>query len=385
MYSSQTKLARAIALCVALLFLTYAQTHAQSPGAVADLAARINRERLARGLVPYALNTQLTVDAQAHAQDIGSMGQYGHTGTDGSTVTDRAARAGYGKYSWGYRIGENWARYHDTATAMAMWMESALHRNNILHALYREFGIGVASAQNGGFVYVVVFGAQPNVLPIFVNDGATETRTLDVTITLSNEEVAQNGDGANNIGRAVEVQISNAADFASAKWQPFAQHVSWALMPGGGTKTIYVKYRDAKGRTTTVSDSIVYGALADLNRALVVPTVTVTATSTPRMTQTATRTLLRPTSTATPTLSPTGTPTATLTETPTATPIATTDRRLPTAEIATASPTRMLSLSTAAAGDAYPVEPPNLFALGAFGVAVMLSILIVVKSLAERA
>ncbi len=201
-----SRLARALLLSALLLFLTDAYSaNAQSPDAIADLAARINRERVARGLVPFALNAQLTAAAQAHVNDIASTGRYSHTGSDGSTVFDRVARTGYGAYSWGRRLGENWAWYHNAAAAMTMWMQSAPHRANILHTAYREFGIGIAPSLQGGFVYVVDFGAQPNVLPIFIQNGAADTPSTGATIALSNEEVAPNGDGAKTIGRATEV------------------------------------------------------------------------------------------------------------------------------------------------------------------------------------
>lgn len=156
------------------LLIVPSPTHAQSPGAVADLVARINHERVSRGLVPYALNTELTKAAQTHANDIASSGNYSHTGSDGSTVFDRVGRTGFGEYSWGRRLGENWAWYHDAASAMSMWMNSAPHRANILHALYREIGVGIAPSR-GNTIFVVDFGAEPNVLPFFIDDGAGET------------------------------------------------------------------------------------------------------------------------------------------------------------------------------------------------------------------
>jgi hypothetical protein len=236
--------------------LLFGSARAQSPNAFNDIASRINRERIGRGLIPYSLNAKLNAAAQAHAKDIARTGKYSHIGSDGSTVFDRVARAGYGAYSWGRRLGENWAWYHDPQTALQMWMGSTPHRNNILHAVYREFGIGVAAAPSGGFVYVVDFGVQPNVLPVFIQNGAGETGSRQIVLTLSNENYAASGDGANTIGKATQVQISSSASFAGAQWQPFSSKFAWTLPPGDGTKTLYVKYRDARGRMATSSDSI---------------------------------------------------------------------------------------------------------------------------------
>jgi hypothetical protein len=349
---------------IALLLSVAGVAHAQSPSAaVADLAVRINRERVSRGLPPYALNAQLTKAAQAHADDIAGTGNYSHTGSDGSTVFDRVARTGYGAYSWGRRLGENWAWYHDAATAMTMWMESQPHRDNILHTLYREMGIGIAPSR-GNTIFVVDFGVQPNVVPVFIDDGAAETRALAVTLTLTSEDVMPNGDGADTIGRATLLQVSNAPNFAGARWQTFVPHLSWTLTPGAGIKNVYVKYRDAKGRTATASDSINFIA---------------PVTATPRPSATITRTP-RPTGTETftPTLPPSDTPTLAPTDTamPDATPTLT-----ETVSLVTPAPTASPALESVDAPMAQDVDP---IALGGFGVAVMLVIFGTVKYLADR-
>jgi hypothetical protein len=329
-----------------LVVASASTTGAQSPDSVADLAARINHERITRGLVPLASSPVLSKSAQAHAEDVGKTTRYSHTGSDGSTATERIARAGYGNYSWGLRVGENWARYHSIADAMAAWMDSAPHRNNILHPVYREFGVGIAPTSLGGFVYVINFGAQPNVLPIFINNGAAETSSPNITLTLNSEEAMPAGDGANIIGNPTQVLVSNTPDFAGATWRSFATRLSWTLPPGGGKKTVYVKYRDAKGRTTTASDSIV----------LSVPT-----TPTLLPTRTATRTLL-PTRLATTTMTPM--PSETPTEIPTETPTPTFTLTTTITPTLTPAPTPIASGPVALDGW---LAPLGLFAVLALG------------------
>jgi hypothetical protein len=326
-----------LALALVLVFVALGSARAQAPNAVADLWTRVNRERITRNLPPLALNAQLTLAAQNHASEIARTGNYGHIGADGSMASDRAARAGYGAYSWGRRIGENWAHYFDAPTALGMWMESAPHRANILHALYREIGIGIAPSQNGLTIFVLVFGAQPNVLPVFINDGALATNDANVHLTLTSEDVASPGDGTNGIGKPTHIQISNASDFSGATWQTFSSRINWTLETGNGTRTVYVKYRDAKNRTAIASASI------------------------------ALRSLQTPTSIATtsPTLEPTETPTPTMTPSATAT------------SAPTATPTHAVIQSRA-------TDLPDPFALGAFGIGVMLSVFALVKHWAEK-
>jgi hypothetical protein len=361
MYRLTIRLTVALGLGILVLLTMPFAARAQSPDAVADLAARINRERVARGLVPYALNAQLTAAAQSHASDLARTGKFrtseeGHVGSDGSSIFDRVARTSYGAYSWGRRLGENWAHYNDTARAFTEWMNSEPHRNNILHPLYREIGIGIAPTTEGGFLYIVDFGAQPNVLPFFINDIATETRSADVILTLSDEQVMPNGDGASNIGHPTEVQISNSSDFAGSKWQPYAAKINWTLTSGAGTKTVYVKYRDAKGRTATANDSIVLNLVAT-------PSPSPTRTPSPSASATATITTL-PTSTpsATPTQEATDTPTVVATSTPTM--ITATPSVTPSPNVVSASDTAMMFSSSAS--------------IAALGFAVVIVILLVI-------
>jgi len=352
MFRLTIRLASVLAFIIVALLTVPSTAHAQSPDAVADLAARINRERISRGLLPYALNAQLTAAAQSHANDLARSGKYrtsaeGHIGSDGSTVFDRVARTSYGAYSWGRRLGENWAHYSDTARAFTEWMNSEPHRNNILHPLYREIGIGVAPSSEGGFLYIVDFGAEPNVLPFFINDIATETRSADVILTLGDEQVTANGDGANNIGHPSQVQISNSADFSNSPWQPYAGKINWTLTAGAGTKTVYVKYRDAKGRTATANDSIFLNLPTTPSPS---PTRTLTRTPSPSATVTI---AASPTSapSATPTQVATDIPTIVATNTPTL--IAATPSATPSATLTSASDTTMMlggSASMAALG-----------------------------------
>lgn len=361
----------AVAILVLLWALARAPVYAQSPDALADLAARINRERTSRGMIPYALNAQLNAAAQAHANDISLTGVNSHTGSDGSDVRERVARAGYGSYSWGRRVGENWAFYFDAATAMQMWMNSAPHTHNILHPVYREMGIGIAPGKNGATIYVVDFGAQPNVLPIFIQTNGRDISSGRVSLALSNENYAASGDGPNTIGSATQVEISNSPDFASAQWQPYSPQFVWT--PSGNSKTVYVKFRDARGRTTTSSDSLGSSAGAVMLPTLT-PTLKPTATNTPRPRATATRSVFP---TPTVIVEPTDTPAPTL--------VAALDASLPPdAPIAATETPAPLPPDSAESVDPREENQLNPYALGFFGVSIMLGVLAAVKFVGRR-
>ena len=359
------------AILGSLWAFSFAPTHAQSPDAIADLATRINRERTSRGMIPYALSAELNAAAQAHANDIARTGVNSHTGSDGSDVRDRVARAGYGAYSWGRRVGENWAFYFDAATAMRMWMNSAPHTHNILHPVYRELGIGIAPGKNSATIYVVDFGAQPNVLPIFIQADGRDISAGRVSLALSNENYAASGDGANTIGLVTQVEISNAPDFAGAQWQNYSPQVAWTL--NGNLKTVYVKFRDARGRTTTSRDSL--GSTAGVTTVpTLTPTLKLTATNTPQPRASATRSSL-----------PLATIVVEPSETPAPTLVAVLDAFVASdAPIAARETPAPLPPNSAESIDPREEIQFSPFALGVFGVSIMLGVLVAVIFVGRR-
>ncbi len=139
--------------------LALASPAAAQQDVAAQTFARINQARADAGLPPLALNAQLNAAAQAHADDMQKNGvSLGHRGSDGSTIKQRIARAGYG----GGTTGENWAAYRTFDQIMNFWLNDPPHRSNILNNKFREIGVGVASRANGGLIIVTDFGASDN-------------------------------------------------------------------------------------------------------------------------------------------------------------------------------------------------------------------------------
>lgn len=113
----------------------------------------VNNERNSRGLYSYAPQTQLQAAARIHATDMACNGFASHTGSDGSSVRDRVEAQGY-DWSW---IGENYMiTGNGPQAAFDWWMNSELHRNNILSPNFTEFGVGVISTSSTDY-YVIVF------------------------------------------------------------------------------------------------------------------------------------------------------------------------------------------------------------------------------------
>ncbi|WUJ02040.1 CAP domain-containing protein [Streptomyces sp. NBC_00391] len=114
-------------------------------GPTARVLTLVNAEREKAGCSPVTVDSKLTKAAQDHSQDMADHTNMSHTGSDGSSMSDRLARVGY-RFS---TAGENVAAGYGTAdTVMDGWMNSPGHKANILNCAFKEIGIGLAGPGN---------------------------------------------------------------------------------------------------------------------------------------------------------------------------------------------------------------------------------------------
>ena len=308
--------------------------HAQETDPVVTWQALVNQARLDEGLAPYGFSTLLTAAAQRHADDLAAHQIWSHTGSDGSTAQQRIAEAGYAAWTWsgGESItGENfWTGYGTIQDALAFFLEDPPHRQNILSSTFREIGIGVATDGEGRNYYVLDFGARPNVMPIFINDGAGNTDDPQVAVRLTNEEARPGGEGTIFMGQAIEIRVSGEPDFDDLPWQPWQQLIPWTLPDTPGEQAVYVQFRDAAGRTAASADTIILGEGTPSTPTPIPPTPIPEPTDTPVPPSPTPESLATPepaitattgvTATLTPAFTPTTEPSPTVE--PTATPYA---------------------------------------------------------------
>ncbi len=122
----------------------------------AQLLELTNTERRKAGLPPLRFSPQLGQAAQLHAEDMARNNFNSHTGSDGSSVGDRAQRTNY-QFSY---IGENIhfaSPDSSPASAVRSWMKSPGHRANILSPDFTEIGFGY-SYDGRMHRFVQVFG-----------------------------------------------------------------------------------------------------------------------------------------------------------------------------------------------------------------------------------
>ena len=202
----------------------------------------VNEERISRGITPLAYSGSLTAAARAHNEDMISNDFFSHTGSDGSSPAQRACANGFLPYPWGAcYVGENIAAGYLTPTdVMTAWMNSTGHRDNILNPAYREIGVGHNIGGAYGSYWTMELGSEPNVLPVFINDGDPSTDSVDVIVTLTEENVSSWG----SMGDIVSVRLSEDPSFAGSQWRSFAETVPFTLSAVNTLKTVYVEFSD---------------------------------------------------------------------------------------------------------------------------------------------
>jgi uncharacterized protein YkwD len=133
----------------------------------AELLQRINLARASArrcgnqsfaAAAPLRLNALLRGAAEMHAQDMVSHDYFAHQGSDGSTPAQRVSATGY-RYQL---VGENIASGPETAAeAVAGWLASPAHCENIMDPRFSESGVGYAANVSGTphIYWVQEFGA----------------------------------------------------------------------------------------------------------------------------------------------------------------------------------------------------------------------------------
>lgn len=122
-----------------------------------ELLRRINHERKEHGKPPLRFDRRLTAAATLHASAMAEQKTLSHelTGPYGK-LPDRLEYVGYPWKS----VRENIAAgYRTTEEAVAGWMGSILHSENILSEDVTETGIGIAPGADGMPYYCQVFAA----------------------------------------------------------------------------------------------------------------------------------------------------------------------------------------------------------------------------------
>ncbi|MGW0659047.1 sigma-70 family RNA polymerase sigma factor [Streptodolium elevatio] len=106
----------------------------------------VNVERAKAGCGPVRLDPKLHSAAQKHAQDMAARRYFDHQAPDGTGPGDRITAAGYRWSAWAENLHQG-----PTAapSAVTTWMDSSVHRKNMLDCDLTQMGVGTASGPRG--------------------------------------------------------------------------------------------------------------------------------------------------------------------------------------------------------------------------------------------
>jgi uncharacterized protein YkwD len=210
----------------------------------------VNAERASRSLPPLKRIDELDRAARYHSTDLAQDNYFQHDSYDrvGGNLTRVCywyERVGLYYLDWS-SMGENIAGGYSTPdSAMAAWMGSTGHRNNILSTTYREIGVGYYYGSQGyAHYWTQDFGRRNSVYPLIINNEAANTDSRNVSVYIYDRS---------NPGWS-EMRLRND-DEAWSAWQPFQSRFDWQLPNCVGTHTVTAEMRNATSNATS-SDSI---------------------------------------------------------------------------------------------------------------------------------
>ncbi|MEO6392572.1 MAG: CAP domain-containing protein [Pyrinomonadaceae bacterium] len=121
----------------------------------------INAERAKKGLKPLVLDSLLLQAARMHSQSMATKGFFNHVSPDGKTANERLKVLGlHGWKAMGENIAYNQGYDDPVAFAVEKWMESPLHRQNMLSPMWTSSAIGIATAADGRIFFTELFLAR---------------------------------------------------------------------------------------------------------------------------------------------------------------------------------------------------------------------------------
>lgn len=120
------------------------------------VVALVNGFRASHGRAPLITQAMLGQAAELHAQDQAAHDFSGHTGSNGSTLQQRLAAAGYAAQVWGENVA--WHTTDGSAQmAFTLWRDSPPHHDAMLDSRYQEIGVGRAQSASGVWYWTADF------------------------------------------------------------------------------------------------------------------------------------------------------------------------------------------------------------------------------------
>lgn len=256
------------------IFLRPFPSQAQDPSLEAteeQLYIAINQMLIDNGLRPLARNAILDSVAQTIASEVSANGEF-------NSLPDRLAdQQGYLRWSdRTQRVAGDPYVYIGVDPLDVVVTNDAFFGSRMQETVssgnYREIGIaaGTRIAAAGGTeqsVFVVIFGAQPNTIPLIIGNGAPTVYSREVSLYVHNEFSWQRETDGDTVVRIDTVRFANSEEeldsASSYSWDDLNSGVPWQLTDGFGAKTVWVELiEEDTGIILRSSTTVEYADLA---------------------------------------------------------------------------------------------------------------------------
>ncbi len=152
----------------------------------------------------------------------------------------------YITHTAGCSTGGVWETYTSTRT----WTLPSLNSTNYVYAKFRDLAGNESSCDSDDIIHD---DTPPGSIGISINSGATSTQSYNVSLSLS-------ATGASHM-----YLTNNPGCSGGGSWESFSATKPWVLGQGGGSATVYAKFKDLAGNVSScTSDSITSTAPAVL-------------------------------------------------------------------------------------------------------------------------
>lgn len=131
-------------------------SYSQNASYVSQIVSLINQARAIAKLPTLTVNAQLTSAAQKHSADMACNNFLDHTGSDGSSIGDRLADAGFNSFNYFEIIAIGTPQ-----NAIDQWRADAGHWEIVLNSTVTQIGVGYAyyaDSDFGGYITVDLGG-----------------------------------------------------------------------------------------------------------------------------------------------------------------------------------------------------------------------------------
>ena len=123
---------------------------------------RVNVVRRQHHLEALHSSPALTHVAKLHAEDMARHGFLDHVNREGLSPLDRVRAAGIGGFRLlAENIGASDASANRVPAIIEAWLQSPVHRGNLLNPAFNTTGVGVAHAPDGRTLIVQLYATFP--------------------------------------------------------------------------------------------------------------------------------------------------------------------------------------------------------------------------------